>query len=117
MIALDEPLVSVPGCGCPQREDKSGGLLQNLLETEYRLVAKLGDFERESVRDEDDIQHGDVVVYRSERGITHSALVWNRDRDFVSLLSKFGQAGEYFHSFRDVPAVYGKTVEFWTDRR
>lgn len=66
---------------------------------------------------------GDVVVYRDESGaLTHVGLVTDVKADLrgatweISVLSQWGQDGEYFHRVDDVSPRLGKPAEYWTDR-
>lgn len=72
-----------------------------------------------------DVERGDVVIYLDDsKAPCHVGLVLAKNvyspeypRDPVLVLSKWGAAGEYIHDLLMVPDVYGKQVEFWTDRR
>ena len=35
----------------------------------------------------------------------------------ITVLSQWGDDGEYIHKLTEVPNEYGKAEEFWTDRR
>ena len=67
---------------------------------------------------------GDVIIYKNERGrIMHVAVVVEKrivqreDDDELVVLSQWGLNGEYRHSARDVPEVYGRVSEIWTERK
>jgi len=69
---------------------------------------------------------GDVVVYREVGGrgaVTHAGLILKKQpitepgADFLVVLSKWGQDGEYLHDESHVPEPYGKPAEYWTERR
>jgi len=69
---------------------------------------------------------GDIVIYQAGGDeITHVGIVQQKNliRDLrnpgdpLKVLSKWGAQGEYIHDMTDVPEVYGKPAEFWTDRR
>ena len=65
-----------------------------------------------------DVSVGDVILYL-QTGIEHSGIVIRlEDRPPAQMwvLSKFGELGEYVHPYREVPEVYGHTIEIWTDR-
>jgi hypothetical protein len=70
-------------------------------------------------------QKGDVVVYRDDDGeVCHAGIVVGKNilteggkQDALRVLSKWGADGEYEHDLSYVPALLGKAVEFWTDRR
>jgi hypothetical protein len=72
---------------------------------------------------ENDLVAGDVVVYRDESGaVSHVGLVTDVMPDLrgatweISVLSQWGQDGEYFHRVDDVSPRLGKAAEYWTDR-
>jgi len=68
---------------------------------------------------------GDLVVYRrsADGGICHIGQVVEIERDVqtahhrATVLSQWGQDGEYLHDIADVPELYGSQREFWTERR
>lgn len=75
----------------------------------------------------DDIQPGDVIVYRDELGsVTHVGLVscievnladLSEDMHKVTVLSQWGADGEYFHPADEVNERLGNPTEYWTDRQ
>lgn len=77
----------------------------------------------------DQVQPGDVVVYRDDEGeVAHAGVIlevlWTIEEalpfekgDRFRVLSKWGEGGEYEHNLTDVPSVFGKPAEYWTDRR
>ena len=66
---------------------------------------------------------GDIVLYLYEGEVEHVGVVATVDPDVlnadykITVLSKWGDDGEYFHDIADVPEVYGRATEFWTDRK
>ena len=67
---------------------------------------------------------GDVVVYLDGRGeVTHAGFILCRNvltsdkTDPFKVLSQWGADGECEHDSLDVPDVYCRPAEFWTDRR
>ncbi len=68
------------------------------------------------------IKCGDIVTYFSEDKITHSCIIYtiedNQSLINIRVLSKLGQAGEYFHKVNDpsITEIYGSRVKLWTDR-
>jgi len=68
---------------------------------------------------------GDVVVYRlsAEGDATHVGIVAQvlpltaSGQPVVKVLSQWGAHGEFVHLVDQVPDVYGRSVEYWTDRR
>lgn len=68
-------------------------------------------------------REGDVVLYADGGKVRHVGIVASRAPDLVhaeiklTVLSKWGDGGEYFHDIRDVPSIYGLPVEFWTDTK
>lgn len=75
----------------------------------------------------EDLQPGDVVVYRDELGyVKHVGLVSSIEVDLanltederkVTVLSQWGADGEYFHPVDEVNKLLGNPTEYWTDRR
>ena len=87
-------------------------LLSVLQDDEYRKI------------DVDSAAAGDVIVYRDNRGeVTHAGLIlWrtvltSNETDPFKVLSQWGMDGECEHDSLDVPDVYGRPTEYWTDRR
>lgn len=83
-----------------------------LREDGYRRV----DFENE-------LQVGDVVVYRTDDGlISHVGLITCIRPDVrsarwdITVLSRWGHDGEYLHRIDDVSPYMGEPREYWTDR-
>lgn len=65
---------------------------------------------------------GDIVVYQNTRGVrTHVGFIIRISAELggrrVYILSKWGHDGEYVHEYADVPEIYGRVAEIWTDRR
>ena len=65
-----------------------------------------------------DVVAGDLIVYYQGEEIVHTGIVLNPQwvgQIFVpSVLSKWGDAGEYIHAYNQCP--YGTNVHYWTDR-
>ena len=73
--------------------------------------------------DESEVHVGDVVIYRTEDGeISHVGLISGIGANVeeakweFTVLSRWGQDGEYFHDINDVSPYLGKPTEYWTDR-
>jgi hypothetical protein len=75
---------------------------------------------------ETDVVCGDVVVYRNRGVPNHVGLIYElkdvsirQDRSSIELwvLSQWGEDGEYIHKCREVPHIYGDTIEFWSERK
>lgn len=72
-----------------------------------------------------DVEIGDLVIYRETRGssMTHIGIIIERRAHVpsaewkITVMSKWGAAGEYVHPLKDVPTAYGEPGEFWTERR
>jgi hypothetical protein len=64
---------------------------------------------------------GDFVVYTFDTNeVTHVAVITRQpleDPDNMSVMSAWGQDGEYYHQVTDVPPLLGTPTEYWTDRR
>ena len=78
----------------------------------YRLVAN-----------EQELQPGDVVVYRDADGeVSHVGIVTEvrtnpREASLeVFVMSQWGESGEYFHRANEVHPALGNPSEYWTDR-
>ena len=75
------------------------------------------------IADSDELQPGDVVVYRDDSGnLSHVGIVYHlspyrpdETRD-VFVMSQWGRDGEYFHRIDDVSLHLGRPAEYWTDR-
>jgi hypothetical protein len=72
--------------------------------------------------DEDQAMEGDLVIYRNEDEIMHTAVVTEvgnlgpgRPRLVLKVLSKWGDHAEYFHHPANVPNYFGER-EVWTER-
>ena len=86
-----------------------------------RLILE-GDGYRQ-VADMNELETGDVVVYRNAAGeVSHVGLV-TQVRTIVKyasrevyVLSQWGAYGEYFHRADDVSPMLGKPSEYWTER-
>ncbi len=97
---------------CAAIEDLGPVLLLIFREDGYRQLAC-----------ENDAEVGDVVVYKNGEGlVTHVGLVVKIEpvietggRD-LTVMSKWGEHGEYFHAPPDVPPIYGNPAEYWTER-
>ena len=68
---------------------------------------------------------GDVVVYREKEGgephhvgvVARVVLIEKAGQNGIWILSKWGDQPEYLHRLEDVPDIYGRHYEFWTERR
>ncbi len=85
----------------------------------------MNDDEYRQLDDENEVEPGDVIVYRNDDGeVSHVAIVakvltsLKLDEAPVRLcvLSQWGADGEYFHMADDVNPRLGRPVEYWTDR-
>jgi len=83
----------------------------------------LEDDEYRNIHSRDQVEVGDVVVYKDDRGeVSHVGLVSNIGVDIrtaqieINVLSQFGADGEYIHPISDVEHVFGSRIEFWSDR-
>ena len=75
------------------------------------------------VRDERELQPGDVAVYRSSAGaVSHVGLVAEVKPNLregtweVQVLSQWGSTGEYFHRVDDLSPALGHFSGYWTER-
>jgi len=77
------------------------------------------------VEGKDKAKLGDVVVYRSheDSSVCHIGIVMKIEPSVatasfnITVMSKWGAAGEYIHYIEDVPHLLGRPTELWTDRR
>jgi hypothetical protein len=67
---------------------------------------------------------GDLIVYRKDGKMTHVGLIIERSVDIalaewkLSVLSQWGQDGEYIHSASDVPEeTFGTDRRFYSERK
>jgi hypothetical protein len=73
----------------------------------------------------DEADCGDIVIYHNDQAEPiHIAIVaWKNlllageQRDPLTVLSKWGGDGEYFHEVSKVPGYLGQPAQYWTDRR
>lgn len=78
----------------------------------YRLVEREGD-----------VQIGDVVVYLDDGEVTHVGIIITKRGNIAEarfefeVMSKWGHDGEYIHPLMVVPSIFGKDVQFYTDRK
>jgi len=89
---------------------------------ELQMIVEDDDYHRLDPGDE--VIRGDVVVYRDATGyVSHVGLVADVQHDLrrgtreITVLSQWGQDGEYFHRVDDVNPFLGTPTEYWTDRR
>ena len=74
------------------------------------------------VTDEDELALGDVVIYRDDAGdVSHVGIVTDirvnlsqASRE-ITVLSQWGESGEYLHLVDDVHPGLGHPSEYWTD--
>jgi hypothetical protein len=70
-----------------------------------------------------EVKVGDIVIYIKDNEYEHIGIVIEVIPDIltathkVTVLSQWGQDGEYIHSVEDVPEQFGRTWEFWTERK
>ena len=75
------------------------------------------------VSDEDELYPGDVVIYRDNRGeVSHVGIVTDIRINLIqasreiTVLSQWGESGEYLHLVDDVHPGLGQPSEYWTER-
>ena len=75
------------------------------------------------VANEGELQTGDVVIYRDNAGeVSHVGIVTKVRTNLlqasreITVLSQWGESGEYFHWVDDVHPGLGHPSEYWTDR-
>ncbi len=113
----DQYLIEVQGESAPSVPDNVDDHVRFLLSNGGFRRTRTINRDAEGVSPTDDIDQGDVAIYKRLDRIQHSAIVWRAELPYVQLLSKLGDAGEYLHRPEDAPKAYGSTVEFWTDRK
>lgn len=62
---------------------------------------------------------GDIVVYKRDNEATHVAMIIYIDRAIrgnILVISKWGKDAEFIHPIKQVPELFGKPIEYWTDR-
>lgn len=70
-----------------------------------------------------EVEVGDIVIYVKDKQYEHIGIIMQVQPDFrtatfkITVLSQWGQDGEYIHSVEDVPEPFGRTWEFWTERK
>jgi hypothetical protein len=89
---------------------------------ELRGILKDDDYHKLS--SQNDVKVGDVVVYNDEAGhVTHVGIVSEirpniiQASNDITVLSQWGNDGEYFHRIDDVSQFLGIPSEYWTDRK
>ena len=78
----------------------------------------------------EDMQMGDIVLYADQsQRVSHVGMIASMHVGMIAsmpverqgqlnpvrILSQWGSDGEYFHAPLDVPALYGRPSEYWTD--
>ncbi len=88
------------------------------------LPTILNDDNCRRLKENEDVFPGDVVAYtRASGDITHVGIVLRVEPDIekatrrITVLSKWGQHGEYVHASEDVPTLLGSPTQLWTERR
>ncbi len=77
----------------------------------------------EKLANPNEVQIGDIALYKYEGEVTHVGIIVRSESigttgtPVITVLSKWGVAGEYVHSVHDVPDVYGEAEEYWTERK
>lgn len=98
---------------------------RTLIDPKY-LVTILQEDEYRQVAGSQDLQLGDIVVYRrrSDQSVSHVAVIFAVERKIATasweiwVISQWGGDGEYLHRMEDVPLDFlGEPTEYWTDRR
>ncbi len=74
------------------------------------------------VTEEKDLCEGDIAIYRRNSSITHSAIIVKIVKDFkksefnIVALSQLGTGYECQHNVNEVPALYGRDIQYYTQR-
>jgi len=93
------------------------------IDVERAIKLILKDDEYVQVVEIKNVQKGDIVVYYKDERPTHVGVVVNIEKIVgnaswdITILSQWGNDGEYFHNVSDVPVLYGTKIEYWTDRK
>jgi len=75
---------------------------------------------------ETDAVVGDIVVYHRNGVPQHVGIVYElrdisprHDGSAIEklVLSQWGENGEYLHTAREVPPIYGNELHFWSERK
>lgn len=88
----------------------------------FNQVSAIPNFSIDSLPSNSRIERGDVILYYSGDpvNVTHTGVVWKVSRNgnvaTLTILSKWGVCGEYFHNYKKVPTEYGTSIEVWSDR-
>lgn len=77
----------------------------------------------QKLQQEKDVRVGDLAVYEDGGSPSHVGIVVKIEQDIAhaefrfTVLSKWGQVGEYIHDLEDVPFTCGEPKSFWTERK
>lgn len=121
-----EKVLIVPG----QREEVDESTLIDIediiIGNGLRLIKRFNNMYEDKFNGDEDVKEGDIVIYKSVRDmqeeICHSGIIFrlcllSNKLNNVTVLSKFGHGGEYFHQLQSVGKLYDAEIaEIWTDR-
>ena len=97
------------------------GARRTMIEPEH-VEMILEDDGYEHLNSSNELTVGDIVVYKNGNDVGHVGIVvcvTTSDDPLtpdITVLSQWGQHGEFFHHIDDVLSDYGDRKEFWTDR-
>jgi hypothetical protein len=106
----------------PDEEEGQNDIWKLLYGNGWKKIREIGNLNINRFKLSDGICRGDVAIYFKGGKIAHSCVVYDVEEDntFVNItvLSKFGRMGEYFHLIDDkiIIKLYGITVSIWSDR-
>jgi len=123
------PRLVLPSLRSPAAKDPDSDVLAMLTGNGYCCTCRVPNYQVDPMPRRPAVDLGDVILYRNRaqpegHQIGHSGIVVAVEEggaagggiDDIKVLSKMGMAGEYLHSYRDAPEVYGRTIEIWSDR-
>jgi hypothetical protein len=95
-----------------------------LMDNDYYKKGAVNNIEIDKFKIDQQIIEGDIALYLKNGIYEHSCVIYkiatNRDNEEIeeiTVLSKIGNGGEYFHSLSNkfIYEIYGRNIEIWSD--
>lgn len=95
-----------------------------LIDNDYYRKGIVNNIEIDKFKVSQQLIEGDIALYLKNGKYEHSCVIYkiavNRDNENIeeiTVLSKMGNGGEYFHSLSNkfIYEIYGRNIEIWSD--